>query len=51
MEHGLKLKLSKCNFFHTKISYLGHKVSMAGMELGTEGLKGIAKIAPPAMYT
>ena len=51
MEHGLKLKLSKCNFFHTEISYLGHKVSMAGMEPGTEGLKGITKIAPPAMYT
>ena len=24
---------------------------MAGMEPGTEGLKGIAEIAPPAMYT
>ena len=51
MEHGLKLKPSKCNFFRTKISYLGHKVSAAGMEPGTEGLKGIAKIAPPTMYT
>ena len=51
MEHGLKLKLSKCNFFHTEISYLGHKVSTAGMEPGTEGLKGIAEIMPPAMYT
>ena len=30
---------------------MGHKVSMAGMELGTEGLKGIAEITPPAMYT
>ena len=51
MEHGLKLKPSKCNFFHTEISYLGHKVSAAGMELGTDGLKGIAEIAPPATYT
>ena len=51
MEHGLKLKPSKCNFFRTEISYLGHKVSVAGMEPGTEGLKGIAKIAPPTMYT
>ena len=48
MEHGLKLKPSKCNFFHTEISYLGHKVSAAGMEPGTEGLKGIAEIMPPA---
>ena len=51
MEHGLKLKPSKCNFFHTEISYLGHKVSVAGMEPGTDGLKGIAEIAPPAIYT
>ena len=51
MEHGLKLKPSKCNFFHTEISYLGHKVSAAGMEPGTDGLKGIAEIAPPATYT
>ena len=46
MEHGLKLKPSKCNVFHTEISYLGHKVSAAGMEPGTDGLKGIAEIAP-----
>ena len=47
MENGLKLKPSKCNFFRTEINYLGHKVSAARMEPGTEGLKGIAEIAPP----
>ena len=51
MENGLKLKPSKCNFFRTEINYLGHKVSAARMEPGTEGLKGFAKIAPPARYT
>ena len=51
MEHGLKLKLSKCNFFCMEISYLGHKVSAAGMEPGTEGLKGITEIVPPTTYT
>ena len=51
MEHGLKLKASKCNFFHTEISYLGHKVSVARMEPGTEGLKGIVEIASPTTYT
>ena len=51
MEHGLKLKPSKCNFFRTEISYLGHKVSAAGMEPGTDGLKGIVEIVPPATYT
>ena len=51
MEQGLKLKPSKCNFFRTEISYLGRKVSAAGMEPGTDGLKGITEIAPPATYT
>ena len=51
MEHSLMLKPSKCNFFHTEISYLGHKVSAASMEPGTEGLKGIAEIMPPVTYT
>ena len=51
MENGLKLKPSKCNFFCTEINYLGHKVSAAGMEPATEGLKGIVKITPPATYT
>ena len=52
MEHGLKLKPSKCNFFHTEISYLGHKVSTAGMELGTDGLKGIrGNCAPCHLYS
>ena len=51
MENGLKLKPSKCNFFCTEINYLGHKVLAARMEPGTEGLKGIVEIAPPATYT
>ena len=51
MEHGTKLKPSKCNFFRTEISYLGHKVSVAGMEPGTEGLRGITEIMPPTTYT
>ena len=51
MVHGLKLKPSKCNFFRTEISYLGHKVSVARMEPDTDGLKGIAEIASPATYT
>ena len=51
MERGLKLKLLKCNFFCIEIRYLGHKVLATGMELGTEGLEGIAKIATPQTYT
>ena len=31
-EAGLKLKPSKCEFFRTRISYLGHVVSKDGIE-------------------
>ena len=31
-EAGLKLKPSKCEFFRTRISYLGHIVSKDGIE-------------------
>ena len=51
LESGLKLKPSKCHFFRTEISYLGHKVSAKGMEPGTEGVKAIAEMAPPQTYT
>ena len=51
MEHSLKLKPSKCIFFRTEISYLDHKVSAAWMEPGTDGLKDMEEIMPPATYT
>ena len=51
MESGLKLKLSKCHYFHPEISYLGHKVSAEGMEPGTEGIKAITEMAAPTTYT
>ena len=50
-EYRLKLKPSKCNFFCTEINYLGHKVSVKGMQPGTKGLRGIAEIVPPTTYT
>ena len=46
-QHGLKLKPSKCQFFRTEITYLGHRVSRDGMTPGLENLKGIAEMAPP----
>ena len=50
-EHGLKLKPSKCHFFKTEISYLGHQVSAAGMKPGNENVQGIAEMAPPKTFT
>ena len=50
-ESGLKLKPSKCNFFHTEINYLGHTVSAKGMEPSVDGIKAIAEMAPPRTYT
>ena len=50
-EHGLKLKPSKCNFFQTEISYLGHQVSAAGIRPGNDNLQGIAKITPATTFT
>ena len=51
LEHGLKLKPSKCHFFRTEIDYLGHKVSADGMTPGTDNVRGIAEMAPPTTVT
>ena len=50
-ENGLKLKPSKCQFFHTEITYLGHQVSKDGMSPSQDNLRGIAEMAPPTTYT
>ena len=46
-EHGLKLKLTKCDFFKSEITCLGHQVSVEGMKPGIGNLKGIAKMVLP----
>ena len=51
MEHGLKLKPSKCHFLHDEITFLGHQISAEGMKPGTENLRAIAEMAPPTTYT
>ena len=44
-EHGLKLKLSKCEVFKSEINYLAHHVSRKGV------LPSIAQCPPPDTYT
>ena len=51
LEHGLKLKPSKCHFLQDKITFLGHEISADGMRPGTANLKVIAEMAPPKTYT
>ena len=51
LEHGLKLKLSKCHFLQDEITFLGHEISADGMKPGTANLKAIAEMAPLKTYT
>ena len=50
-EHNLKLKLSKCEFFHNEINYLAHHVSKEGIWPSKENLKAVAEFTPPQTYT
>ena len=43
---GLKIKLSKCQFFKKQLHYLGHKISAEGLESLPEKLKAIKNLAP-----
>ena len=43
---GLKIKLSKCQFFKTQLHYLGHKISADGLESLPKKLEAIKNLAP-----
>ena len=51
LEHGLKLKPSKCHFLQDEITFLGHEISVDRMKPGMVNLKVIAEMAPPKTYT
>ena len=48
---GLKLKPSKCHFFKESLTYLGHEISVAGMQPGQEGIQNIAMMGYPTTVT
>ena len=48
---GLKLKPSKCHFFKESLTYLGHEISVAGMQPGQEGIQNIAVMGYPTTVT
>ena len=50
-EHGLKLKLSKCEVFKSEINYLAHHVSQKGVLPSKKNLESIAQCPPPYAYT
>ena len=43
---GLKIKLSKCQFFKTHLHYLGHRISANGLEPLPEKLQAIRNLTP-----
>ena len=49
-EHNLKLKLSKCDFFRNKVTYLAHWVLKNGVCPSDSNLKATAECAPPQTY-
>ena len=51
LEHGLKLKLSKCHYLQDEITFLSHEISADGMKPGMANLKAIVEMAPPKIYT
>ena len=50
-EHGLKLKLSKCEVFKLEINYLAHHVSRKGVLPSKKNLESITQCPPPDTYT
>ena len=48
---GLKLKPSKCEFFKTKITYLGHIVSSKGIEMDPKKIEAVKNWTVPKTVT
>ena len=42
---GLRLKLSNCEFFKSRVTYLGHIVSKNGIEMDPKKIEAIKKLA------
>jgi hypothetical protein len=46
-KHNLTIKLGKCNFFYTEISYLGREVSAEGIRPGQQKIHAVLQMSAP----
>eukprot|EP00122_Pirum_gemmata_P020574 Pgem_evm2s19228 len=46
-EHNIQLRIEKCMFFESTVTYLGRKVSNEGVSVTDEALLGIKRLKPP----
>jgi hypothetical protein len=46
-EHNLTLKLSKCEFFKSRINYLGREISAAGVQPRNHKIQALLKMKSP----
>lgn len=44
---GLTIKLQKCQFLQSKVTYLGHEISGSGIEPGRDKLRAVAEFPTP----
>lgn len=47
-QHNLKLKLKKCKFFQSEVSYLGHVISASGVATDPEKIRAVAEWKRPS---
>ncbi|KAL2098255.1 hypothetical protein ACEWY4_007462 [Coilia grayii] len=50
-QHNLKLKLAKCNFFQSKVNYLGHVISAEGVSTDPEKIRAVVEWKRPRTLT
>jgi hypothetical protein len=46
-KHNLTIKLGKCNFFYTEISYLGREISAEGIRPGQQKIQAVLQMSAP----
>ena len=50
-QFGLRVKLSKCQFFQDSVTYLGHKITCDGIQLKEERIRAVKETPIPQNKT